>query len=78
MNAGCESFYGYKSGIYDTGCGTALDHGVVAVGYGDGYYIIRNSWGTGWGEGGYMKIAIKGDGKGVSGCQMNISYPTKK
>lgn len=78
VNAGCNSFYQYSSGVYDTGCGTALDHAVVLVGYSDSYYILRNSWGTSWGDGGYMKIAINGDGYGVSGCQMDISYPTEK
>lgn len=76
VNAGCSAFYGYKSGIFDTGCGIALDHAVNLVGYGPDYYILRNSWGTGWGDGGYMKIAAKA-GNGVSGCQMNITYPTK-
>jgi cathepsin L len=39
-------------------CGTDLGHAIVAVGYGhyDGkeYYIVRNSWGAGWGDRGYI------------------------
>lgn len=78
MNAGCNDFYGYKSGVFNTGCGTRLDHAVNLVGYGPDYYILRNSWGTTWGENGYMRIAASADGNGVSGCQMDITFPTKK
>ena len=52
------SWSSYESGIFDDveGCGTTIDHGVVAVGYGSergkDYWIVRNSWGAGWGEGG--------------------------
>merc|ERR1712244_151885 len=53
----------YSSGIYD-GCSydsnIALNHAVQLVGYGsdaDGdYWIVRNSWGTGWGEDGYIRL----------------------
>ena len=56
-----DFFYGYKGGIITTGCGTKLDHAVTAVGYGtengQDYIIIKNSWGTSWGESGYARIA---------------------
>jgi len=44
----------YKTGVLDgTACGTRLDHAVSAVGSGTengvGYWLVRNSWGTGWG-----------------------------
>lgn len=61
-------FMQYHNGIYHGTCTTKLDHAVALVGYGDGYYIIRNSMGPRFGEGGYMRIAIK-DGEGTCGIQ---------
>jgi C1A family cysteine protease len=55
-----EDFYFYKAGIYRhvTGIFRGL-HAVCVVGYDDDgkYWIIKNSWGTGWGEAGFMRIA---------------------
>merc|ERR1711981_1276025 len=56
---------GYSSGVY-SGCAydsnIALNHAVQLVGYGTDaaegdYWIVRNSWGSGWGEGGYIRLA---------------------
>ena len=70
----------YKSGIFDSAeCGTNLDHAVALVGYGEEqgtkYYILRNSWGTGWGEDGYMRILDNGNGYGICGVQEEPLYP---
>jgi len=70
----------YNGGIFDsTSCGTSLDHAVALVGYGteggQAYYILRNSWGTSWGESGYMRIATDGNGDGICGVQMEPCYP---
>jgi len=54
----------YGGGVFDGGCrGTSceLDHGVVAVGYSQDYWLVRNSWGAGWGEGGYIRLTRKHD-----------------
>ena len=74
------AFQGYSSGILNSdACGTTLDHGVLAVGYGteDGqaYYLVKNSWGTSWGDAGYVKIANNGDGAGICGIQMSAVRP---
>jgi len=48
----------YGGGIF-TGCNahnSILDHGVQAVGYTKDYWLIRNSWGTSWGEEGYIRL----------------------
>jgi C1A family cysteine protease len=72
-------FQFYRGGVFNNkGCGTQLDHGVVAVGYGNlkgqDYYIVRNSWGASWGESGYIKIAAV-EGDGICGVQMDPSQP---
>mmetsp|Transcript_18865 Transcript_18865/g.13681 ORF Transcript_18865/g.13681 Transcript_18865/m.13681 type:complete len:337 (-) Transcript_18865:42-1052(-) len=68
-------FQSYTSGILDSNCGTNLDHAVLAVGYGTSggqdYYKVKNSWGTGWGEKGYIRIARNGNGNGICGIQMD-------
>lgn len=79
IEADTKSFQLYKEGIYtDSGCGTNLDHGVALVGYDTNqkYFILRNSWGTGWGEKGYMRIGMTDSGEGVCGLYMSPSYPT--
>ncbi|KAK2993957.1 hypothetical protein RJ640_000555 [Escallonia rubra] len=50
-----------NSGVFIGDCSTDLDHGVTAVGYdtaGDGtkYWLVKNSWGTGWGKEGYVRM----------------------
>merc|ERR1712127_470091 len=73
-------FHQYTGGIITSeSCGTSLDHGVLTVGYGvdktvGEYYIVKNSWTTGWGEAGYVRIAVA-DGAGICGIQSQPSYP---
>lgn len=56
-----SNFQLYKSGVLTAPCGTKLDHGVLATGYGTengvDFYLVKNSWGAGWGENGYIKLA---------------------
>jgi KDEL-tailed cysteine endopeptidase len=81
IDAGSFAFQFYISGVLDDSeCGTQLSHGVLAVGYGneDGkdYWLVKNSWGTWWGEEGYVKIFRQdNDGPGLCGIAMAASYP---
>lgn len=77
------SFQNYKSGVMTAACGTALDHGVLAVGYGtqggQDYFKVKNSWGASWGDKGYIYLG-RGDAfnpNGQCGIQMAASYPNK-
>lgn len=77
-----RDFQSYKSGVYvpeNPGCGSGLNHGVVAVGYYNDvekpYFLVKNSWGEVWGDKGYIKMAI-GKGSGTCGiANPNDVYP---
>lgn len=36
--------------------GRSADHAVLAFGYDNGFWLIKNSWGTSWGEKGFIRI----------------------
>nr|AAR92154.1 putative cysteine protease 1 [Iris x hollandica] len=82
IDAGDFAFQMYSSGVFTGDCGTDLDHGVTLVGYGatsDGtkYWLVKNSWGTSWGEDGYIRMERDVDAKeGLCGIAMDASYPT--
>lgn len=68
LNAKARSFAYYRHGVLDDAeCEPDGNHAVLAVGYGTDkrtgkeYFIIKNSWGSGWGEGGYARIAANRD-----------------
>jgi len=69
----------YSGGVFCGDCGTARDHAMLVVGYGtdpDGgaYWKVKNSWGSGWGEKGYIRLCrSKADECGVSD---DGTYPT--
>ncbi|KAJ0443666.1 putative fruit bromelain [Helianthus annuus] len=82
IDASGQDFMSYKSGVFTGECGSQLDHGVTAVGYGtddDGtkYWLVKNSWGTTWGEEGYIRMQrdVASD-NGICGIAMMASYPT--
>ncbi|WOG99849.1 hypothetical protein DCAR_0519205 [Daucus carota subsp. sativus] len=82
IEASGRDFQFYSGGVFDGRCGTELDHGVAAVGYGTAkggdYIIVKNSWGPKWGEKGYIRLK-RNTGKPEGKCGINkmASYPTK-
>lgn len=62
----------YKSGVFNN-CKTALNHGVTLTGVTDQYWHVKNSWGTSWGESGYIRLA-RGNTCGICNA---ASYPNK-
>ena len=82
VDAESSAWNNYSSGVLDTSrCGTSLDHAVLVTGWGHDsksgldYWMVKNSWGTGWGDKGYIKLAIH-SGAGICGVQKDPQYCT--
>ncbi|KFQ03225.1 Digestive cysteine proteinase 2, partial [Haliaeetus albicilla] len=80
IDASHKTFSFYSNGIYyEPKCANepgALDHAVLAVGYGvlqgETYWLIKNSWSTYWGNDGYILMAMKDNNCGVA---TEATYP---
>merc|ERR1712032_1249597 len=68
----------YANGVVTGDCRGQINHAVIAVGYGSegrDYFKIRNSWGTSWGEQGYIRLAQEGGSQGTA-CLFQYSPVT--
>jgi len=67
-----NAFQTYHGGILAS-CPGSIDHCVQAVGYTADYWILRNSWGAGWGEAGFIRVK-----RGADLCHVadDVTYPT--
>jgi len=76
IEADQSGFQLYTSGVFSGTCGQNLDHGVLLVGYGSDnstpYWLVKNSWGTSWGEQGYIRMIRGQDECGLANM---ASYP---
>jgi len=76
IEADQSSFQFYSTGVLTGTCGTNLDHGVLVVGFGtesgSDYWKVKNSWGSSWGEAGYIRIER---GTNKCGIANSASYP---
>ena len=83
VEADTKIFQFYSGGVVTdiALCGQNLDHGVLIVGYGveNGlkYWLVKNSWGEGWGQDGYIKLgrSDSADDAGVCGVAKQASFP---
>jgi cathepsin L len=78
IQADQSTFQNYAGGIITANCGQTLDHGVLIVGYGQDngvdYWKVKNSWGTYWGENGYVRI--EASSANLCGVLLSGTYPT--
>jgi len=74
-----ESWQYYTGGILKT-CTGSVDHCVQAVGYtvsgSEPYWVVRNSWGVGWGEKGYIYLDMTANNGDICHIQEYMTYPT--
>lgn len=75
-----SAFQAYKSGVFNENSTANVNHGVTLIGWDDSKqaWRIKNSWGPGWGESGYMWIAYTSNkiGYGASWVQAKVSAPS--
>jgi C1A family cysteine protease/TolA-binding protein len=65
--AATPAFIAYGGGVFDERSNSQINHAVTLVGWDDskGAWLLRNSWGTNWGEDGYMWIDFDSNSVGA-------------
>jgi len=72
IDASARGFQSYKSGVFSGPCGTSLNHAVLTVGFNSAAFIVKNSWGSSWGDNGFIQMARKSN---VCGMFNVVNYP---
>ncbi|CAE8661492.1 unnamed protein product [Polarella glacialis] len=79
IDGDATAFQLYRGGVITQDCGDTIDHGVLLVGYGtdngQDYWLVKNSWGGSWGEGGFVRMARGRPGEGECGILSQPSFP---
>ncbi|CAL4915019.1 unnamed protein product [Urochloa decumbens] len=71
----------YSGGVFSGQCGTRMNHAITVVGYGADantglkYWLVKNSWGTSWGERGYLRMRRDFTRSGLCGIALDLAYP---
>lgn len=82
ISAESDAFVAYSGGMFWGECGNDINHAMVVMGYNldapEGpFWILKNTWGAGWGEGGYMRLPIIDNFKGRCAVHAESAlYPT--
>jgi KDEL-tailed cysteine endopeptidase len=82
IDASVDAVHFYAGGVLSGDWGKNLNHGLTIVGYGsqngENYWTLKNSWGTEWGEDGYVRMLRGSDDEdGICGINMEACYPGK-
>lgn len=84
IEADQRSFQLYKGGVMTATCGGNVDHAVLATGYGRdsqsglNFWKVKNSWGSNWGESGYVRLwkdSGRNGGAGQCAIAAQATYP---
>ena len=83
VTASGQNWQLYSGGVMTSLCGTSVDHAVLVVGFGTDatagdFYNIKNSWGTSWGEAGFIRLGRGAayNPSGQCGVQLDPAVPT--
>ncbi|CAA7398633.1 unnamed protein product [Spirodela intermedia] len=80
IEASSQGFRFHRSGVFGGPCSAETNHFLTVIGYGTDYngieyWLVKNSWGTGWGEGGFAMIQRNVGGSGRCGILTYSLYP---
>lgn len=73
--AGNNAWKQYRGGVLSSCDTNRPDHAVLAYGYTQDAWLVKNSWGTSWGESGMIRLRRGTGGQGICGIMSQASYP---